>query len=337
MWDDVDEKVGETREKELKSKYWQSMLERGSTTGRFMRTRESAFNLIDPLTGAANERSSVLLQKGLVDIGKKLPCTSDGRQLVSEMEVLVRKREDLLCQIGNEMKRTDNDKMALEALQEEYQKLRNSLEATVNEIRRLKLPLGHRLLNMADKLFSGTLKSFKFPAYNLRLSSSSNIDVTVKNSAASIMDSYVSGPHSMDPEFQRNLPQADLHPGTVFKDSVNPTHQLSTPDPTSCTPLPNDFKILSADEQRPEPTRSESQSANLNLSTTEEHAQDNAVSQNSQNNTMLTTNHPSLGLKPLLPTPPVTVIQLPADPVSEVRSHRIDKEASSFRSQEVRD
>jgi hypothetical protein len=148
MWDEVDEETGEDREGELKSKYWKDMLERGSTTGRFMRTRESAFNLIYPLIGTANERSSVLLQQELVDMGKKLPSTFAGRKLVSDMEVLVRRRQDLLLRIGNEMKRADGDKMILEALQEEHQRLRNSLEATVNEMRRLKLPFGSRLLNM---------------------------------------------------------------------------------------------------------------------------------------------------------------------------------------------
>ena len=152
MWDKVDEETGETREKELKSKYWH-------TTGRFMRTRESAFNLIYPLIGTANERSLVLLQKELVDMGKKLPSTSAGRKLVSEMEVLARKRQDLLLRIGNEMIRTDGDKMTLEALQEEHQRLRHNLETTINEMRRLKLPLGHRLLNMTGSTF----KSFKFP------------------------------------------------------------------------------------------------------------------------------------------------------------------------------
>ena len=155
MWDEVDEETGEARETELKSRYWKIMLERGSTTDRFMRTRESAFSLIDPLIDAANERTSVLLQEELVDMGKKLPSTSAGQKLVSEMEILVWQREDILRRIRNVMKRTDVDKMTLEALQEEYQRLENSLEATVHEIRMLKLPLGRRLLNM---VFGSNLK-----------------------------------------------------------------------------------------------------------------------------------------------------------------------------------
>ena len=61
MWDEVDEEMGIARENEMKSKYWISMLERGAKTNRFMRTRESALHVIEPLIGAANAKSSLLL------------------------------------------------------------------------------------------------------------------------------------------------------------------------------------------------------------------------------------------------------------------------------------
>jgi len=154
MWDDIDEETGVAREAELKSKYWRGMLDRNSTTGRFLRTRESAFTLIDPLIAEANTRSSVLLQREMVDMRKKLPATSAGQELFSKMELLVRQREDLLNRIRNEMKRADGDKMVLEPLQEEHESLRINLESTVKEMLRLKLPLGKRLLNMTEKFAS---------------------------------------------------------------------------------------------------------------------------------------------------------------------------------------
>ena len=162
MWDQVTEEEGEEREKEVKSTYWKTMLDRSSTTSRFMGTRESALTVIDPLIDAAIERSSALLQKKLVDMGKKLPSTSAGRKLVSEMEVLVGKRQDLLRRMRTEINRTDGDNTTLEALQEEYQRLQNSLEAIVNEMRRLRLPLGHRLLSITDKSFSSSKSAFRF-------------------------------------------------------------------------------------------------------------------------------------------------------------------------------
>ena len=163
MWDEVDKEMGEDREAQLKKEYWRTMLERNSTTSRFLRTRESAFELIEPLIDAANIRSSVLLQNELVDMRKSLPATSAGLELFSAMGQLVSQREDLLRRIRKEMSRSDGDKMTLEPLQEEHQNLQKSLETMVFEMRRLRLPLGKRFLIMTDKFFSSKfeiLKSF---------------------------------------------------------------------------------------------------------------------------------------------------------------------------------
>ena len=47
MRDEVDEETGEERERDLKTRFWQKMLEGGSMTG-LLRTRESAFDTIEP-------------------------------------------------------------------------------------------------------------------------------------------------------------------------------------------------------------------------------------------------------------------------------------------------
>ena len=98
MWDEVDKAMGEDREAQLKKEYWQTMLERNSTTSRFLRTRKCAFEPIEPLIDAANKRSSVLLQDELVDMRKTLPATCAGLELCSATGQLqvVSQREDLL-------------------------------------------------------------------------------------------------------------------------------------------------------------------------------------------------------------------------------------------------
>ena len=161
MWDEVDEEIGEERERELKEIYWKSMLGRNSTTSRFLRTRESAFDVIEPLIDAANKRSSVQLQEELVDMVKSLPATAAGQELFSAMEQLVSQREDLLGRFRHEMRHSDGDKMALESLQEEYQSLQKNLKATVIEMQRLRLPLGKRLMIMTDKFFSSKFEYLK--------------------------------------------------------------------------------------------------------------------------------------------------------------------------------
>jgi hypothetical protein len=312
MWDEIDVETGEDREGELKSKSWRNMLEHGSKTGRFMRTRESAFDLIEPLLDASNRRTPVLLQHELVDMGKELHSTSAGQPLLSEMEVLVRQREDLLRRIRNEMKRTDGDNMTLDPSLEENQKLRT------------KLPLGHRLLNMTDKFF-GT----KLMVYNLRPSkpdhSPSNIDAKDSHTT-SMIDSYESGSQIADPESEGYLLKAD-HQGRI--DIKNLTHQLPAPESTSRIPLPNDSDVLTVNVQRPEPTGSELQGAHSRLSTTEKQAQDKAVSPNFQTKTTSAAD-PLLREPKPLPTSPLAVI-------SEARFCLIDAKDSSPRPQQVRD
>ena len=215
MWDEVDERTGEDRERELKTNYWRNMLEHRSTTSRFLRTRESAFNLICPLIEAANRRSSVLLQDELVVMRKSLPATAAGQELFSTVGKLVSQREDLLCRIRHEMRRSDGDKTTLEPLQEEHQKLQNSLEATVNEMRRLRLPLGKRFLIMTDKFFSSKFESFK-----------------------SLISKRLSKPATPNNELP-TLPidsHADYHPtGAISKDQIDCTPQ-SPPGSTSDIP-----------------------------------------------------------------------------------------------------
>jgi len=160
MWDEVDRETGETRETDLKSRYWRPMLQRHSTTNRFGRTRESAFTVIDPLIDTENKQFSTLLRQELKDMRKKLSSNSRvaGEELLSTMEVLLSQREDLLRRIRNEVKRRADDEMILEPLEDEYQKLKINMESTINDMKKLKIPLGKRLVKMTDKFFSSNFK-----------------------------------------------------------------------------------------------------------------------------------------------------------------------------------
>jgi hypothetical protein len=139
-WDEVDQETGEQRERELKA----DMLERGSTTNRFMGTRESALTVIDPLIDAAIKRNTDLI---LADM-RKFYSTSEfraaiGEKLISKMEPLLRQREDLLRRIRNRVteKRRANE-IILDDLQDEYRTLKNAIDRKMH-LRRLKLYWKH--------------------------------------------------------------------------------------------------------------------------------------------------------------------------------------------------
>jgi hypothetical protein len=91
MWDEIDEETGERREAELRSVYWKSMIRRGSSTRRFTLTRNSALEIITPFIEGSGERFALLLQKEVLDMGRKLPQTTAGAGL--ELEYVAHAKE----------------------------------------------------------------------------------------------------------------------------------------------------------------------------------------------------------------------------------------------------
>lgn len=147
MWDEVDEDVGTQREKELRGKYWKAMIDQGSATARYHGTLDSAWDIVEHFT---TQRQAVLLQSEMVDLEKQLPETTAGRELYTDLEVLVKKQQHILQQIRAETKRheTEQNQRILQALKAEYETVRQQLNSTMNEMQRLKLPLGKRLLRL---------------------------------------------------------------------------------------------------------------------------------------------------------------------------------------------
>jgi len=146
----------------MKTKYWNKMLERSSTTGRFMGTYESALQLLQPLIDEANvKRSSLLLQYEMVDMGKELTDTSAGRHLLTKARHIVFQRQDVIQRIQILMRRPAENRTSLQPLHEEHQKLNQSLESTVDEMRVLNLSLALRFLETSEKWFLHMLLGLK--------------------------------------------------------------------------------------------------------------------------------------------------------------------------------
>jgi hypothetical protein len=162
MWDEVDEATGNKEEERMKTKYWNKMLERSSTTGRFMGTYESALQLLQPLIDAANvKRSSLLLQYEMVDMGKQLTDTSAGRHLFTKARHIVFQRQDVIQRIQIQMRRPAEDRTSLQPLHEEHQKLSQSLESAVDEMRVLNLSVALRFLETSERWFLHKLLGLK--------------------------------------------------------------------------------------------------------------------------------------------------------------------------------
>jgi len=146
MWDEVDEETGATREEELKGIYWKAMIDRHSSTGRFVGTRDSAFRLIAPFLDDANTRNKLLLQKELVDLDLRLSETHAGRKLRSEIKQLAKQQQELLHEIREEFKRPNNA-TSLQSLMEEYEELKKTSDSLLAQMADLQVPLGRQLMN----------------------------------------------------------------------------------------------------------------------------------------------------------------------------------------------
>jgi hypothetical protein len=98
MWDEVDESEGIYREDALREEYWRPMIASGAKLMRFDHTRDSAWHIIDQLSGM---RRPLQLQREIVDNGKALHQTAAGRslfqwfdRLVADLQVLIQKIKD---------------------------------------------------------------------------------------------------------------------------------------------------------------------------------------------------------------------------------------------------
>ena len=152
MWDDVDKETGDAREVELKKIHWKPMIDRGSSTGRFEGTRDSAFRLIAPLLDEANTRNALLLQKELVDLDMTLSETRAGQKLRSEIKQLVKQHQDFLQEIREELKHPNN-LTSLQSLLDKCYELQRTHNSLLQQMTDLQVPLSRQFINAISTTF----------------------------------------------------------------------------------------------------------------------------------------------------------------------------------------
>src|SRR6266540_4180864 len=146
MWNDVEEEVGNKREEELKSEFWRTMLDRGASINRFLNTRESAFDILTPIFEEVNKRSALLLQKEMNDLKLQLKETSAGKTLYLALEDLLKRQQTTLSKIRSELKEPNLDDDELKLLMDEYQNLDGQLQRAREDLQKMKISIGERIL-----------------------------------------------------------------------------------------------------------------------------------------------------------------------------------------------
>lgn len=144
-WSEVKQAVGEGRETELRTKvaFFKPVIDAGAPLVRYMRTPESAMEILNHLVG--KPAIPLLIQKEMVDGGKRLSETEAGQALQSEIAEQVRRHEEDMRTLLEELEdiKQGND----EGTQE--------LDAEVKELREKVL----RLKEETQKISSAQLPS----------------------------------------------------------------------------------------------------------------------------------------------------------------------------------
>jgi hypothetical protein len=142
MWDKLNEIAeGEKRENALKEKYWNVMLHHGAVVERFFNTSQSAWEVINRLVERERNKSALLLQEELVDLGKRLNDTNAGKALYLDLQILVSKQNKT---IQSDVEKAEESKSGPET-EEEMHALRRRIDKIFQEAESLKNPLKRKV------------------------------------------------------------------------------------------------------------------------------------------------------------------------------------------------
>jgi hypothetical protein len=146
MWGKVKPDVGEGRERELREKFWKHFIEKGSEIDRLRDTRgEEAWRIVDRLIRDSKKRDAVLLQEELVELEKQLNETAAGKTLYSSLQKLLADQKESLRSLLAQVEKS-NDPNLTKELKKEYAKINDQFQRTFQEVAKLKIPLGKRIM-----------------------------------------------------------------------------------------------------------------------------------------------------------------------------------------------
>jgi len=152
MWDQVASEENGTRIEHLKCLEWKSLIQHGSSVKHFMKTRESAFEILIPIFDAVNESNALLLQREMNDLGLQLKETTAGRGVYRQVDQQVSWLQEIVGKFRTKFKQATLDPATvtnsdLQQLVTEYQQVSEDLK----NLPGLKIPIGERI----QKIFRG--------------------------------------------------------------------------------------------------------------------------------------------------------------------------------------
>jgi len=150
MWEKLpDQNKGTLREEELKGKYWKDMIARGSTTGRFNNTLESAWDVLKVILDLkeTSDDPTLLLQEELVKLAKVLGETAAGRTLYEDLQRQLAKQKETLKELQQAANGQDNKEL-LEDLEKQCNDAKERVQNMVHQMNEMKIPFSRRILSL---------------------------------------------------------------------------------------------------------------------------------------------------------------------------------------------
>ena len=128
MWGRVPQDVGEARERELTTKFFKPVLDKGAQVIRHHHTIESAHDIVRSIM--KNQPMALQIQRELVDEGKNIIDTAAGGAINKELNEQMRRYQAELKAIREEMMQAlkDKDEQTRKELKEENRKLKEEME-----------------------------------------------------------------------------------------------------------------------------------------------------------------------------------------------------------------
>jgi hypothetical protein len=147
MWERLaDQKVGETREVQLRQQFWNNLIDKGSGVDRLRTsTPGEAWRIVTGVISRAEEREAVLLQEEVVKIGLNLNETEAGKTLYTGLQKLLADQKETLKTLLTQAEKSDDPKLKKE-FEREYKKIQQQFDKTFAEVSSMKISIGRRIL-----------------------------------------------------------------------------------------------------------------------------------------------------------------------------------------------
>ena len=150
MWDGVKPDVGQRRDKELRDSLWKPAIDDGAMVVQFRDSVDESWAVVSRSVEVHINTDSLSLQKEMVSARKQVAETPAGKELYGEYERLLQQQRQRLRDFQSQEVTPE----MREQVESEIHELDEKLEKTFQEIRKLRIPLFRKLMNM----FKGSSK-----------------------------------------------------------------------------------------------------------------------------------------------------------------------------------